>query len=52
MRTFIFLLLISSTHLFSQKLLTPAHSGIDSKLIKDETSEAVWYVENAGSKQK
>jgi hypothetical protein len=50
MRTFIFLLLISCTHLFSQKLLTPAHSGIDSKLIKDETSEAIWYLENADSK--
>lgn len=50
MKTFIFILLISSTHLFSQKLLTPANSGIDSNLIKDETSESVWYAENAGAK--
>lgn len=50
MRTFIFLLLISSTHLFSQQLLTPQNAGINSKLIKDEISEAVWYADNAGSK--
>lgn len=50
MRTFIFLLLISSTHLFSQQLLTPQNAGINSKLIKDETSEAIWYADNAGSK--
>lgn len=50
MRTFLFLLILSSANFFSQKLLTPENSGIDSKLIKDETSEAVWYAENAGSK--
>lgn len=50
MRTFLVLLLISSVNLFSQKLLTPANSTIDPKLIKDETSEAVWYAENAGTK--
>jgi hypothetical protein len=50
MKTFIFLLLISSTHLFSQQLLTPQNAGINSKLIKDETSEAIWYADNAGSK--
>lgn len=50
MRTFIFLLLISSTHLFSQQLLTPENADINSKLIKDETSEAIWYADNAGSK--
>lgn len=50
MKTFLIFLLISSTHLFSQKLLTPGNSNIDSKLIKDETSEAVWYAENAGTK--
>ncbi|MEI3790344.1 MULTISPECIES: DUF3108 domain-containing protein [unclassified Chryseobacterium] len=50
MRTFLVLLLISSVNLFSQKLLTPANSAIDPKLIKDETSEAVWYAENAGTK--
>ncbi|AZA78003.1 hypothetical protein EG347_10975 [Chryseobacterium sp. G0186] len=50
MKTFIFILLISSTHLFSQKLLTPANSSIDQSLIKDETTESVWYAENAGAK--
>jgi len=50
MRTFLILLLISSANLFSQKLLNPSNSSIDSKLIKDETSEAVWYAENAGKK--
>ncbi|MEG0926376.1 DUF3108 domain-containing protein [Chryseobacterium sp.] len=50
MRTFIFLLLVSTTHFFSQQLLTPKNVNINSKLIKDETSEAVWYTENAGSK--
>ena len=50
MKTFLIFLLIGSTHLFSQKLLTPGNSNIDSKLIKDETSEAVWYAENAGTK--
>lgn len=50
MKTFIFLLLISSTPLFSQQLLTPQNAGINSKLIKDETSEAIWYADNAGSK--
>ncbi|SDJ58047.1 DUF3108 domain-containing protein [Chryseobacterium jejuense] len=50
MRTFIFLLLISSTHFFSQELLSPQNAAINSKLIKDETSEALWYADNAGSK--
>lgn len=50
MRTFIFLLLISSVHFFSQNLITPQNAGINSKLIKDETSEALWYADNAGSK--
>lgn len=50
MKPFLVLLLISSVNLFSQKLLTPSNSTIDAKLIKDETSEAVWYAENAGTK--
>ncbi|WP_265129475.1 DUF3108 domain-containing protein [Chryseobacterium oranimense] len=50
MKSFLVLLLVSSINLFSQKLLTPGNSNIDPKLIKDETSEAVWYAENAGSK--
>ncbi|WP_160136081.1 hypothetical protein [Chryseobacterium sp. c4a] len=50
MRTFLCLLLLSSTHFFSQNLLTPKNSGIDSKLIQDETSEMLWYAENAGTK--
>ncbi|KFF24105.1 DUF3108 domain-containing protein [Chryseobacterium vrystaatense] len=50
MRTFLVCLLISSVNLFSQKLITPTNSPVDPKLIKDETSEAVWYAENAGQK--
>lgn len=50
MRTFLFLLLLSSARFFSQTLLTPKNADIDSKLIKDETSEAVWYTETAGTK--
>ncbi len=50
MKTFLVLLLVSSIHLFSQKLLTPNNISIDSKLIKDEVSEASWYAENAGTK--
>ncbi len=50
MKTILFLLIISSANFFSQTLLTPKNAGIDSKLIKDETSEAVWYAENAGTK--
>ncbi|KMQ62595.1 hypothetical protein ACM40_09995 [Chryseobacterium sp. BLS98] len=50
MKTFLVLLLVSSIHLFSQKLLTPNNISIDSKLIKDEVSEAAWYAENAGTK--
>lgn len=50
MKPFLVLLLVSSIHLFSQKLLTPNNISIDSKLIKDEVSEAAWYAENAGTK--
>lgn len=50
MRTFLLLLLISSAHFFSQNLLTPKNGAIDSRLIKNETSEALWYADNAGAK--
>ncbi|MCQ9634745.1 hypothetical protein MP477_07220 [Chryseobacterium sp. WG23] len=50
MKTFLILLLIGSTHVFSQQLLTPSNTSIDLQLIQDETSEAVWYAENAGQK--
>lgn len=50
MKPFLVLLLVSSINLFSQKLLTPNNISIDSKLVKDEISEAAWYVENAGAK--
>lgn len=50
MKPFLVLLLVSSINLFSQKLLTPNNISIDSKLVKDEISEAAWYVENAGVK--
>lgn len=41
---------MSSSHFFSQQLLTPQNTVINSQLIKDETSEALWYAESAGSK--
>ncbi|RXM40542.1 hypothetical protein BOQ62_06195 [Chryseobacterium sp. CH21] len=50
MKTILFLLILSSANFFSQKLLTPENSGLNSKLIQDETSEAVWFAENAGTK--
>ncbi|WP_068944681.1 DUF3108 domain-containing protein [Chryseobacterium timonianum] len=50
MKTFLFLLLVSSLNLFSQQLLTPENVQINSKWVKDETSESVWYAENAGTK--
>ncbi|WPO91700.1 hypothetical protein [Chryseobacterium sp. HR92] len=50
MRTILFLLILSSANFFSQKLLTPENSGINSKLIQDEISEAIWTAENAGTK--
>lgn len=50
MRTFLFILLVSSTHLFSQNMLTPKNVDIDSKLIKEETSELLWYAEKADTK--
>ena len=50
MKTILFLLILSSANFFSQKLLTPENSGINSKLIQDETSESVWLAENAGTK--
>ncbi|MDV7697621.1 hypothetical protein N6B72_11870 [Chryseobacterium soli] len=52
MKTFLILLLISSTSVFSQKLMNPNNSTIDAKLIKEETSDAVWYAEIAGQKIK
>ncbi|MCJ7933318.1 MAG: hypothetical protein MUW56_06685 [Chryseobacterium sp.] len=50
MKSLILFLLISSAHLFSQKIITPANVSLDHTMIKDETSEAIWYAENAGSK--
>lgn len=52
MRTILILLLISSINIFSQKLITPNSSTFDPKLIKDETSEAIWYAEDADQKIK
>ncbi|TZG00085.1 hypothetical protein FW781_09205 (plasmid) [Chryseobacterium panacisoli] len=50
MRTILFLLILSSANFFAQNLLSPENSGINSKLIKDETTEAVWYAEKADTK--
>lgn len=50
MRTILFLLILSSANFFAQNLLSPKNPGINPKLIKDETSEAVWYAGNADTK--
>lgn len=50
MKSLSLLLLISSTCLFSQKIITPSNVSLDHKMIQDETSEAIWYTDNAGSK--
>ncbi|WP_213277079.1 hypothetical protein [Chryseobacterium indologenes] len=50
MRAILFLLILSSANFFAQNLLNPENSGINSKLIRDETTEAVWYTEKADTK--
>nr|WP_315026375.1 hypothetical protein [uncultured Chryseobacterium sp.] len=50
MKSFILLCLLSSVSLFSQKIITPENVNLNQKMIKDETSKAIWYAENAGQK--
>ncbi|REC48071.1 DUF3108 domain-containing protein [Chryseobacterium pennipullorum] len=50
MRTFIFLLLSGTAHLFSQNLLSPKNIKIDPNLIQNEVSESIWYLERDGKK--
>ena len=46
MRPFLIILIISSANFFAQKTLIPSNVKIESKFIKNETSEAVWFMEN------
>jgi len=50
MRIFLILLIISSAQFFAQKALTPSNVKVESKFIKDETSNAIWYVEKGDQK--
>lgn len=51
MRTFLILLIIGSANFVSaQTLLSPSNFKLDSKYIKEESSEVSWTMENAGQK--
>ncbi|WP_312901859.1 DUF3108 domain-containing protein [Chryseobacterium taichungense] len=50
MRIFLILLIMSSANFFAQKTLTPGNVKLESKFIKDETSNAVWYAEKGDQK--
>lgn len=41
---------MSSAQFFAQKMLTLGNIKLESKFIKDETSNAVWYVEKGDQK--
>ncbi|WP_415328921.1 hypothetical protein [Chryseobacterium sp. MMS23-Vi53] len=41
---------MSSANFFAQKTLNPSNVKLESKFIKDETSNAVWYVEKGDQK--
>jgi hypothetical protein len=51
MRIFLILLIMSSANFFAQKTLTPDNVKIESKYIKDETSNSIWYIENGTQKK-
>lgn len=50
MRIFLILLIMSSAQFFAQKTLTPSNTKLESKFIKDETSDAIWYAEKGDQK--
>ncbi|SDH58089.1 hypothetical protein SAMN05421846_101214 [Chryseobacterium taeanense] len=50
MKTFLILLVMSSANFFAQKTLNPNNVKPESKFIKNEISDAVWYAENGDQK--
>ncbi|MDQ0592795.1 hypothetical protein QFZ37_001164 [Chryseobacterium ginsenosidimutans] len=50
MRIFLILLIISSAQFFAQKTLNPGTVKLESKYIKDEISNAVWYAQKGDQK--
>jgi hypothetical protein len=50
MRIFLVILIMSSAQFFAQKSLSPNNVKLESKFIKDETSNAVWYAEKGDQK--
>lgn len=50
MRLFLILLIISSANFFAQTSLSPKNIKLESKFIKDETSNIVWYAEKGDQK--
>lgn len=50
MRIFLVILIMSSANFFAQKSLSPKNVKLESKFIKDETSNAIWYAEKGDQK--
>lgn len=50
MRIFLILLVMSSAQFFAQKTLTPSNAKLESKFIKNETSNAIWYAQKGDQK--
>jgi hypothetical protein len=50
MRLFLIILIISSAQFFAQKTVTPSTIKLESKFIKNETSNAIWYAEKGNQK--
>lgn len=50
MRIFLILLVMSSAQFFAQKTLTPSNVKLESKFIKNETSNAIWYAQKGDQK--
>jgi len=50
MRIILILLVMSSAQFFAQKTLTPSNTKLESKFIKDEISNAIWYAQQGDQK--
>ncbi|MGE4513922.1 MAG: hypothetical protein AB7E26_08950 [Chryseobacterium sp.] len=50
MKTFLILLVMSSANFFAQKTVNPSNVKPESKFIKNEISDAIWYAENGDQK--
>lgn len=50
MRVFLILLIMSSANFFAQKTFSPNNVKLESKFIKDEISNAIWYAEKGDQK--